>query len=133
MKLIIAGSRDADIANDLVACSDGFQGNIGCIIYHMLGDKVQTVTEVVHGDSGIVDKSGALWGALFNKEITRVPADWDRHGKAAGPIRNKRMAEYADELLVIWDGRSSGTKSMIDEMIKQGKPVHIYPIKLRKE
>jgi hypothetical protein len=129
LKLIIAGCRDADIHNDPIAEWEGHKGNIGCIIYHVLGDKVQTVEEVVHGDSGIADKSGALWGMLFDKIITPFPADWDLHGKAAGPIRNREMAEYADELLALWDGKSRGTKNMIEEMIKAGKPVHIYPIK----
>jgi hypothetical protein len=116
--------------NDPIAtpADDPDQGNIGRIIYHVLGDKVQTVDEVVHGDSGIVDKSGALWGMLFEKTITPFPADWDQHGKAAGPIRNREMAEYADELIALWDGKSRGTKNMIDEMLKVGKPVHIYPI-----
>lgn len=128
MRLIIAGTRNADLINDPVASKDGDTDNIGRIIYHVLGDKVQTVKEVVHGDSGIVDKSGAMWGMLFDLEVTAFPADWDQFGKAAGPIRNREMAEYADELLALWDSKSPGTKNMILEMLKVGKPVHIYPV-----
>lgn len=129
MKLIIAGCRDADLPNDPIACAEGDQGNIGRIIYHVLGDKVQTVDEVVSGNSGIVDISGELWGALFNKKITKFPAKWELYGKVAGHKRNRQMAEYADELLALWDMQSRGTKNMIDEMLRLGKPVHIYPIK----
>ena len=53
------------------------------------------------------------------------PADWDKHGRAAGPIRNKQMADYADVLIAVWDGKSRGTKNMIDEMNKLMKPVYI--------
>lgn len=130
MKLIIAGCRDADLINDSIAtpANDPDQGNIGRVIYHMLGDKIQTIEEIVHGDSGIVDQSGALWASLFNKKIAKFPAEWDLHGEAAGPIRNRQMAQYADELLALWDGKSRGTKNMIDEMLKAGKPIHIYPV-----
>ena len=56
--------------------------------------------------------------------IVEFLADWDSHGKAAGPIRNRQMAEYADELLLIWDGKSRGSASMRNEMLKLHKPVH---------
>lgn len=38
------------------------------------------------------------------------PADWERLGKAAGPIRNEEMAEIADALIAFWDGQSRVTK-----------------------
>ncbi len=41
------------------------------------------------------------------------PADWNKHGRAAGPIRNQKMADHADALVAFWDGKSRGTKSMI--------------------
>ena len=53
------------------------------------------------------------------------PADWDKHGKAAGPIRNAEMAEVADALIAFWDGQSRETKSMIDLARKKGLQVAI--------
>ena len=41
------------------------------------------------------------------------PADWHRHGRAAGPIRNAEMAAEADALIAFWDGQSRGTANMI--------------------
>ena len=52
-------------------------------------------------------------------------ADWNKHGRAAGPMRNKQMADYADVLIAVWDGQSKGTKNMIDQMNKLNKPVFI--------
>lgn len=40
-------------------------------------------------------------------------ADWKKHGRSAGPIRNSGMAEYATHALIFWDGQSKGTKDMI--------------------
>ena len=55
----------------------------------------------------------------------QMPADWDKHKKAAGAIRNQQMAQAGDALIAFWDGKSKGTKDMIEKMTRQGKDVHI--------
>ena len=60
--------------------------------------------------------------------ITVFPADWDKFGKSAGYKRNVQMAEYAGSgamLIAFWDGKSSGTKNMIENATKLGLKVHI--------
>jgi hypothetical protein len=42
------------------------------------------------------------------------PADWNKHGKAAGMIRNREMGLMATHLIVFWDGRSKGTRNMLE-------------------
>jgi hypothetical protein len=54
------------------------------------------------------------------------PADWNKFGKSAGHVRNQAMADYADILLAFWDGKSTGTKSMIKKMNAQLKPAIVY-------
>jgi hypothetical protein len=85
------------------------------------------ITEVVSGmakDGG--DAWGRHWARVKRKPVTRFPAPWRQYGRAAGPIRNRQMAEYADALVALWDGESRGTKNMIEEMEKLGKPVYIW-------
>ena len=53
------------------------------------------------------------------------PADWERHGRAAGPIRNEEMAEVSDALIAFWDGKSRGTKSMIEIARRKGLQVAV--------
>jgi hypothetical protein len=53
-----------------------------------------------------------------------------KHGRSAGPKRNRKMAEYSDALLLIWDGESPGSSSMKKAMIALGKPV--FEVILRK-
>ncbi|KKL85798.1 hypothetical protein LCGC14_1951150 [marine sediment metagenome] len=84
------------------------------------------ITEVVSGCAQGVDQFGEDYARLKGIKVVRFPADWNKHGKAAGPIRNKQMALYADALVAVWAGRSRGTKNMIDEMERIGKPVHVY-------
>jgi hypothetical protein len=62
----------------------------------------------------------------YIKDLKRFPADWDTHGRAAGVIRNKQMAEYGDMLIAFWDGESKGTKNMIDTSKKLGLLVYVH-------
>lgn len=55
--------------------------------------------------------------------VKRFIPDWNKHGKKAGPLRNSSMATYGDLLLLIWDGKSAGSKSMKSSMTRLGKPV----------
>ena len=57
--------------------------------------------------------------------VESYPADWNRHGRSAGYIRNHEMLENADALIAFWDGRSKGTKNMIDIAMRAGKAVRI--------
>ncbi|NBO70785.1 DUF2493 domain-containing protein [bacterium] len=110
MKVIIAGSRTIEdyalVAQSMQRC--GFE-----------------VTEVVCGMATGIDTLGYRWAQCYNKPIKQMPANWNRDGKAAGPIRNREMAKYADAAVIIWDGNSAGTRNMIDEMIRAKKPYYL--------
>lgn len=54
------------------------------------------------------------WCIENGHKWAEFPADWDKHGKSAGYIRNVEMATYGNRLLVFWDTVSKGTKHMID-------------------
>jgi len=57
--------------------------------------------------------------------VQKFPADWDKFGKSAGYRRNVQMAEIADGLLAFWDGKSRGTKHMIDIATERGLFVRV--------
>lgn len=128
MKLIVAGSRHfidftATFLDDVIWTAG----------IH------QQITEIVSGGAEGIDKLGETWTGYMDRNsarrviLRRFPADWDKHGKAAGPIRNKQMAEYADTLLLIWDGKSRGSANMRAEMLKLGKPVYEVILKVTNE
>lgn len=110
MKVIIAGSRDFD--NYL----------------HLLQAVVKSgfdITEVVSGGARGADALGELLARDLDFDLKRFPADWNKHGRAAGPIRNGEMAEYADALIAMWDGVSTGTANMIKQANERGLKVHV--------
>lgn len=115
MKTIIAGSRDCF---DTVALLEAIR------------ESQFTITVVVSGTAKGVDQLGEAWAKANGIRIKKFRPDWDRYGLSAGPIRNREMAEYAEALIALWDGKSKGTKNMIDEARKRGLKVFIYDPKL---
>jgi hypothetical protein len=76
------------------------------------------IREVVSGGASGADAGGEAWAKKRGIPIKRFPADWKTHGRAAGPIRNRQMAEYADAVVLFPGGR--GTDSMRTEAERQG-------------
>jgi hypothetical protein len=113
MILIIAGSRDYNLDLSTI------QNFIDILI-----PVDQDIDEIVSGRCKGVDKSGENYAEFQNIPLKKFTADWDAHGNAAGPIRNREMAKYADALLLIWNGKSKGSSNMKNEMLKLGKPVY---------
>lgn len=114
MRLIIAGSRHLSPAPKFVnqcvrSCEREFK---------------QVVTSVITGGAEGVDAAGAAWARDYRVPVRVYHADWKRYGPAAGPIRNRKMASIADALLLIWDGRSRGSASMLDFARKFGLRVY---------
>ena len=116
MRTIIAGSRG--VTDYAVVCEA--MSSIG-----------EDVTEVVSGGAFGVDMLGEQWARNRNipvKLFPVTPMQWQIHGKSAGPKRNRAMAEYASALVAIWDGKSKGTKNMIEEAEKCGLTIFIHRV-----
>jgi len=114
MKLIIAGGRNFTNYQKLKQTCD-----------HLLQN--QTNIEIVSGAyyKG-ADKLGEQYAKERGYKITQFPANWNKYGKAAGPKRNQQMANYADALIAFWDGKSKGTKNMIDLAKQGGLKVNVH-------
>lgn len=78
---------------------------------------------IVCGMATGADTLGRNYAISNGLEVLEFPADWNRYGKSAGYIRNKEMGDVADSAIVFWDGRSKGSKHMIDIMHELRKPV----------
>ena len=69
----------------------------------------------VSGGAKGADSFGEEYAAAHDVKVTVFKPDWKKYGKAAGPIRNKDMLDYASEdnpvVIAFWDGKSKGTNS----------------------
>lgn len=94
--------------------------------------KNNTIVILSGGCKG-ADMLGERYAIENGYEIRRFVANWDKYGKAAGPIRNEQMAKEADYIICFWDYKSRGTKSMIENAKKYSKPYKIKNISLIKK
>jgi hypothetical protein len=110
MKVIIAGGRtfyDYDLL--CKTCDNAL--------------RLQREVEIVSGTANGADKLGEKYAKEKGYPIKQFPANWDKYGKSAGYKRNEEMAKYADALIAFWDGKSKGTKHMIELANRYGLKV----------
>lgn len=121
VRIIVAGGRDfSDYAK--------LESEVTEIISsYRIGDDITIISGHCRG----ADMLGEQLANKYSIPIKIFPANWDKHGKSAGYIRNRQMAEYASDgdsigiLVAFWDGKSKGTKSMIDLGLQYLKEVHV--------
>lgn len=118
MKVIIAGTRYKD--KDAKIAFDDYS-----LVVKAVERSGFAITEVVSGCAIGADRLGEQWARANNVPIKEMPADWNCYNRAAGPIRNSDMAEYADAAIVVWDGMSPGSRNMVENMIRRKKPYYV--------
>jgi hypothetical protein len=79
------------------------------------------IDEIVSGGAGGADEMGERYAKSFGLEVHIFPAQWGQFGKSAGPIRNKKMAEYSNVCLLFPGGK--GTADMKRQANKAALPV----------
>ncbi len=110
--ILIAGTRSFDDYELLKKVCDN--------TFHILSEIGDIV--IVSGAASGADRLGERYAYENNYKVLRFPADWKKHGKAAGPIRNAEMAAIADFFILFWDGCSAGSKNMLINAQKHAMP-----------
>ena len=109
MKLAIVGSRGIRIEN----------------IEEFLPE---VIDEIVSGGAKGIDECAAEYAKAKGISLVEFLPEYSKFGRAAPLKRNERIAEYADEAIAFWDGRSAGTKYTVNTFRKLGKPVKVIII-----
>lgn len=107
MRLIIAGGRDIEVSNFSI---------MRILVANKVG--ASDITEIISGGATGIDTCAEKFAKHMKFEFKLFKADWKKHGRAAGPLRNEEMAKNADALLLIWDGKSKGSANMKANAIK---------------
>lgn len=119
-RVIVAGGRDFNNYAGLAASLDYLLKNIN--------DEIQIVCGMARG----ADKLGEQYAKERGYKVLYMPADWDIDGRSAGFKRNIKMAEYADALVAFWDGKSPGTRHMIETAKSKGLDIRVKRYVMRK-
>lgn len=122
IRIIVAGGRDF---NDY----DLLHSSLVELLFE-IDDTNTTEIEFVSGTCRGADVLGEQFAYNYNYDVKRFPANWNELGKRAGWVRNCDMAKYASEadhgiLVAFWDGKSKGTKNMIDIANRYGLDVKV--------
>ncbi len=85
-------------------------------------------TEIVSGGAKGIDTCASRFAASNNIKLTVFLPEYNRYGKAAPLKRNLKIIEYAGLVIAFWDGKSKGTKYVIDNCKKQNIKLIIHTI-----
>ena len=98
-----------------------------------LDDYISDVDEIVSGGAIGVDSYAAEYARKKGLNLTEFLPEYKIYGRAAPIVRNKKIVDYADKVLVFWDGSSRGTRSVIEYAKKVGKACDVIFCKIDKE
>lgn len=100
MRVLVTGGRDYLDVRRVFAGLD------------RLNDAVGGITEIIEGGASGADIRARWWAEREQIKITEVPAEWAKHGKRAGYIRNRQMAELNPDIVLACPG-GNGTADMV--------------------
>lgn len=83
---------------------------------------------IVHGGARGDRAIARIWTDEFGGTVEEIPADWDRYGKAAGPIRNQAMIDAGGDLMMSFPG-GRGTADCTGRARQAGIRVHRIPVR----
>lgn len=119
MRVLICGSRDWTAKGPIEDMLDGMLYRFGSLT-------------VVSGMARGADRIAADWAGERGEHLLACPADWEAHGKAAGPIRNRLMLEEGQPDVVYafkdgfdWAMKKGGTEHMVSISKAAGVPVFV--------
>ena len=101
LKVIVAGGRDFQDFDLLTKKLD--------ILFSKRADVV-----IISGMAKGADSLAVKYAEENKLRVSEFPAQWQKHGNASGFRRNIEMARFADACVCFWNGKSVGTKHMID-------------------
>jgi hypothetical protein len=128
MKVIIAGSRGITDINHIYEAVEKSNYDIDQIVSGT-AKGVDQLGEKFAEDNGIpIKRFPAKWNDLSVKKVLIKEGRYGKYNALAGFQRNAAMADYADALIAIWDGKSNGTRNMINLMKSQGKLTFILEV-----
>lgn len=107
MKIAVVGSRGID----------------GIDIGEFLPDGA---TGIVTGGARGIDTCAAAYAEEHGLPLTVFPPEYEKYGRAAPFVRNRRIVDCADAVVAVWDGRSKGTFSVIKYCERVGKSVNVH-------
>lgn len=81
---------------------------------------------IIQGGASGADADARVWAMRNDVAYLTVPAAWEQHGRASGPMRNARMLREGKPTLVLAFPGGRGTADMVRQARKAGVPVRVF-------
>lgn len=115
MKVLVCGGRHYTDTNRIFTVLDKLNEEHG-------------IDCVIEGAANGADRLAGAWARARGKGLCEFPADWETHGRSAGPIRNKQMLDEGKPDLVVAFPGGRGTANMVWQAKKAGVSVIKVPM-----
>lgn len=109
MKVAIVGSRtlEIEILKDIIP---------------------KSTTQIISGAARGIDRKARQLATELHIQILEICPDYERYKRLAPLKRNDEIIDLSDMVIAFWDGKSRGTKYVIDRCKQLGKPLKVYMI-----
>lgn len=82
--------------------------------------------EIVSGGARGIDSCARVFAIKNGIKLTEFLPEYEKYGRTAPIKRNDTIIDYADVVIAFWDGKSRGTRYVIEACLKQNKPLKIF-------
>lgn len=111
LRVLVCGGRNYDDLGAVWGQLDAFHALQG------------PIAVIIHGGARGADLLADKWAITNNVPRAIFVPDWEAHGKAAGPMRNRRMLDKARPDIVIAFPGGRGTADMVFQAVEAGVEV----------
>lgn len=87
------------------------------------------VTEIVSGGAKGIDFCAREYAIKRGIKLVEFLPEYEKFKKGAPLKRNLQIIDYADKIIAFWDGKSRGTKYVIDNCREQNKEIQVIMLK----
>jgi len=101
-------------------------GSRGCSVENLEKYLPIGTTEIISGGARGVDTSARQYAQANGIKLTEIFPEYEKYGRAAPLKRNITIIDAADLVVAFWDGKSKGTKFVINTCKKRGIPLVVY-------
>lgn len=114
MRVLVCGGRDYSDWHTLAG-----------VLHQIHRDAPHDTLTIIQGGARGADAMAREWCEAYKVAYINYPADWDKHGRGAGPIRNRRMLEDGRPDLVLAFPGGAGTANMVKQARAAGVEVRL--------
>ncbi len=101
-------------------------GSRGLSISNLEAYLPEDTTEIISGGARGVDTSARNYAISHGLKLTEFLPDYEAYGRSAPLKRNITIIENADLVIAFWDGKSHGTKFVIDSCNRRNIPLILH-------